>query len=159
MCGIAGQINIKFQPVPSLEKRLEFMNELQAHRGPDGNTTWTHKKKYIGFAHRRLSIIDLSTGDQPMIDNFGNCIVYNGEIYNYIELKSQLKNFYSFKTSSDTEVILAAYQKWGEDCVNHLRGMFAFAIWNEKKHELFCARDRFGIKPLYYFLSKDNFFF
>ena len=131
MCGIAGQINLKSQPIVSLKKKLEVMNKLQIHRGPDGKATWINKNNSIGFAHRRLSIIDLSTGNQPMKDEWGNVICYNGEIYNYLELKQQLKNSYRFKTTSDTEVILAAYQKWGVDCVNHLRGMFAFAIWDE----------------------------
>jgi len=159
MCGIAGKLNIKFNSISKLNQHLKLMNNLQAHRGPDGVAIWEHQKKYIGFGHTRLSIIDLITGDQPMSDKYGNTICFNGEIYNYLELKDELKNFYDFKTTSDTEVILAAYKKWGADCVNHLRGMFAFAIWDEKNRALFAARDRFGIKPFYYFLKKDNFYF
>jgi len=150
MCGIAGALNLDWESIPSLNRRLQVMNQLQSHRGPDGEGIWTHKSQHIGFAHRRLSIIDLSTGaSQPMTDQTGNWLTYNGEIYNYIELRQELepKNFI---TNSDTEVILKAYRKWGIDCVDHLRGMFSFALWDESNQVLFCARDRFGIKPLYY---------
>lgn len=159
MCGISGQFNIKLKSIAGLENRLRAMNKIQTHRGPDGEGIWLHRNRHIGFAHRRLSIIDLETGNQPMIDNYGNVICFNGEIYNYLELRDKLKRYYQFKTTSDTEVILAAYQKWGPDCVNHLRGMFAFAIWNEKQNLLFCARDRFGIKPFYYTLINNEFIF
>src|SRR3989440_4483549 len=125
------------------------MNEIQAHRGPDGHATWAHGRGAVGFAHRRLTIIDLATGDQPMRDEAGNWISYNGEIYNYIELRSELGGP-PFRTTSDTEVALRAYERWGADCVQHFRGMFAFSIWDEAKQTLFCARDRFGIKPFYY---------
>ncbi len=125
------------------------MNEIQAHRGPDGHATWAHGRGAVGFAHRRLTIIDLATGDQPMRDEAGNWISYNGEIYNYIELRAELGDP-RFRTTSDTEVALRAYEKWGADCVQHFRGMFAFSIWDEAKQTLFCARDRFGIKPFYY---------
>ena len=93
-----------------------------------------------------------------MTDDYSNTICYNGEVYNYIELKKEL-SFYSFKTNSDTEVILAAYKRWGKNCVSHLRGMFSFAIWDEQKQELFIARDRFGIKPFYYTIQKSVFYF
>lgn len=159
MCGIAGIINLKREIHHNLENHLEVMNTLQAHRGPDGHDTWQHENGHVGFAHRRLSIIDLSTGDQPMTGVCGNTICFNGEIYNYIELKQELMTSYNFVTTSDTEVILAAYQKWGHDCVKYLRGMFAFAIWNEKEQTLFCARDRFGIKPFYYTINGDDFYF
>lgn len=159
MCGISGILSLDNKKVNALGSSVELMNRMQKHRGPDGQKSWLHNDEIIGFGHQRLSIIDLSTGDQPMTDESGNTICYNGEIYNYIELKNELKAGYSFKTSSDTEVILAAYQKWGEDCVNHLRGMFAFALWDEKKHKLFCARDRFGIKPFYYTVHKGIFYF
>ncbi|WP_414578353.1 asparagine synthase (glutamine-hydrolyzing) [Anabaena sp. CCY 9402-a] len=149
MCGIAGIINLESEHIPNLNRRLSLMNELQSHRGPDGEGVWQHPSQHIGFAHRRLSIIDLNTGSQPMSDRAGNWITYNGEIYNYLELRQEL-GIKNFITNSDTEVILHAYRKWGNDCVNHLRGMFAFAIWDESNQVLFCARDRFGIKPLYY---------
>lgn len=154
MCGIAGILNLQGKYYDGIEHHLNIMNDLQAHRGPDGKGTWSHKNKHIGLAHRRLSIIDLSTGDQPMRDRSGNVVVFNGEIYNYIELKQELTE-YSFSTTSDTEVILAAYQRWGEDCVDHFEGMFAFALWDEANQRLFCARDRFGIKPFYYY-QKDK---
>jgi asparagine synthase (glutamine-hydrolysing) len=159
MCGIAGIYNTRQKQYPHLSEHLRAMNQLQAHRGPDGDNIWTHSSGFLGFGHRRLAIIDLVTGAQPLTDAAGNTICYNGEIYNYIELREQLKSSYSFRTTSDTEVILAAYQKWGNDCVSHLRGMFSFAIWDESQGQLFCARDRFGIKPFYYALVNENFYF
>lgn len=144
--------------IPNLGRRIGVMNDLLRHRGPDGEGSWQHERGCVGLAHRRLSIIDLSTGDQPMKDEAGNWITYNGEVYNYIELREEL-GAENFKTSSDTEVVLAAYRRWGKDCVTHLRGMFAFALWDEARQELFCARDRFGIKPFYYTTAGDNFYF
>lgn len=158
MCGVNGCINFNLKRIPNLEKRLAIMNQLQSHRGPDGDGIWVHPNEHVGFGHRRLSIIDLDTGNQPMDDLCGNWITFNGEIYNYIELRDELGK-QNFRTSSDTEVILHAYRKWGKDCVDHLRGMFSFAIWDEAKQELFCARDRFGIKPFYYTVVDDTFYF
>ncbi len=158
MCAIAGRLSLNFNQIAYIERDLKIMNKLQAHRGPDGEGFWVHPKKMVGFGHRRLTIIDLETGDQPLSDEYGNTICYGGEIYNYVELKEQLKSSYVFKTKSDTEVILAAYKKWGTDCLFYLRGMFSFAIWDEKKGQLFCARDRFGIKPFYYTFTNDNEF-
>ncbi len=159
MCGIAGIYNFEGQVIPNLEQKLAVMNHQLRHRGPDGDGQWLHPKGKLGFVHRRLSIIDLSPlGAQPMTDHMGNWIVFNGEIYNYIELRQEL-GVENFRTHSDTEVILLAYRKWGADCVNHLRGMFAFALWDEEKQALFCARDRFGIKPFYYHRSDDTFYF
>src|SRR3712207_1864943 len=126
MCGIAGLLRLSSEPVARLDHKLAVMNRLQHHRGPDGEGVWRHARGHAGFAHRRLSIIDLSTGDQPMTDEAGNWITYNGEVYNYVELRDELGRE-NFKTTSDTEVILRAYERWGADCVNHLRGMFAFA--------------------------------
>jgi asparagine synthase (glutamine-hydrolysing) len=157
MCGIAGIVDINHHRIPDLKHRLEVMNTLQIHRGPDGKGSWQHKNEHVGLAHRRLSIIDLTTGDQPMHDNIGNWISYNGEIYNYVELRREL-GLDKFVTTSDTEVILHAYQKWGADCVNHFRGMFSFALWDETKQTLFCARDRFGIKPFYYTMRDGVFY-
>lgn len=159
MCGIAGIFNVNKHSYENIDAHLRVMNTLQKHRGPDGNGTWSHCNSHVGFAHCRLSIIDLDVGAQPMTTQSGNWITYNGEIYNYIELRNELKNSFAFKTNSDTEVILAAYEKWGPSCLNHLRGMFAFAIWDEKKNKLFCARDRFGIKPLYYLIRNNTFYF
>lgn len=159
MCGISGIINLRKQKIPDLNDRLVVMNQIQRHRGPDGHGTWTHAQNIIGLGHQRLSIIDLSTGAQPMKDSIGNWIAFNGEIYNYIELRDELGGDKAFKTHSDTEVILKAYQKWGQDCLDHLRGMFAFALWDESQKSLFCARDRFGIKPFYYTTQGDFLYF
>jgi len=158
MCGIAGVISLERETIPGLDRRLEAMNQLQSHRGPDGEGIWQHPDKHLGFGHRRLSIIDLTTGSQPMSDRSGNWVTYNGEIYNYLELRKGL-GVENFTTKSDTEVILYAYQKWGVDCVNHFRGMFAFAVWDEANQTLFCARDRFGIKPFYYTIIDNNLYF
>ena len=159
MCGIAGLLNLSIQPISNPARRLDAMNELQSHRGPDGVGVWVHPNQHLGLAHRRLSIIDLtSSGYQPMNDRSGNWIVCNGEIYNYLELRNEL-GAEKFISTSDTEVILFAYRKWGTDCVNHLRGMFSFALWDETKQTLFCARDRFGIKPFYYMVNNSIFYF
>ncbi len=159
MCGIAGICSLNHESVPGLGRRLGVMNQLLRHRGPDGDANWSNPSDTVGLVHRRLAIIDLTpSGAQPMTDGFGNWIVFNGEIYNYIEVRHELGPEH-FTTSSDTEVILAAYRKWGADCVNHLRGMFAFAIWNEQDRTLFCARDRFGIKPFYYMIRDGMFYF
>lgn len=158
MCGIAGVISLGLQPINNLKRSLNVMNELQKHRGPDGSGIWCSDRNHVGFAHRRLSIIDLTTGNQPMRDKNGNWIVLNGEIYNYIELKKELGEA-EFVTASDTEVILKSYDKWGTDCVKHFKGMFAFALWDEAKQMLFCSRDRFGIKPFYYTLVEGKFYF
>ncbi|TMC80446.1 MAG: asparagine synthase (glutamine-hydrolyzing) [Chloroflexi bacterium] len=158
MCGIAGAIDLSSRPIPDLGRRLDLMNEMQVHRGPDGHATWKHDRGHVGFAHRRLAIIDLSTGDQPMTDGHGSWISYNGEIYNYIELRAELGGS-GFRTTSDTEVALRAYQKWGVECLQKFRGMFAFSLWDETTDTLFCARDRFGIKPLYYAEVNGVFYF
>ncbi len=158
MCGIAGALSMSHDKVPQLERSLEVMAKLQAHRGPDGQGEWTSRDSRVGFAHQRLTIIDLKTGAQPMSDSAGNVICFNGEVYNYLELKEELKGE-SFHTNSDTEVVLAAYRVWGEDCVRKFRGMFAFAIWDEKQKKLFCARDQFGIKPFYYSIVNGVFYF
>src|SRR5438309_80538 len=159
MCGIAGMIRLGGEPIPFRSSGLAAMNELLRHRGPDGEGSWIHPSGSIGFTHRRLSIIDLETGQQPMTDSTGNWITYNGEIYNYIELREALGGLANFRTTSDTEVILRSYERKGRDCVNDLRGMFAFALWDERRRTLFCARDRFGIKPFYYTIADGVFFF
>jgi asparagine synthase (glutamine-hydrolysing) len=157
MCGIGAICSLSLSPVPGLGSSLAAMNWLQRHRGPDGEADWRHERGHVGFAHRRLSIIDLATGDQPMSDAAGNWITFNGEIYNYIELRDEL-GADTFATTSDTEVVLAAYRKWGDDFLSHLRGMFAFALWDESRKRLVCARDRFGIKPLYYTHVDEAFY-
>ena len=160
MCGIAGFISLKGRTLDNGEKVLKCMGELLAHRGPDGEGTWTDDAGKVGLAHRRLSIIDLSSaGAQPMKGRDGTIITLNGEIYNYLELRKSLSGSWDFSSESDTETVLAAYDKYGEDCVDHLRGMFSFAIWDDRKQRLFCARDRFGIKPFYYVVVDQVFYF
>jgi asparagine synthase (glutamine-hydrolysing) len=158
MCGIAGYLAPSGRATAEAERALRFMNDVQRHRGPDGEGVWLSPDGRVGFAHRRLAIIDLATGDQPMMSESGNVIVYNGEIYNYLELREEL-GAAQFKTTSDTEVILRAYERWGADCVRRLRGMFAFVLWDAARGKLFVARDRFGIKPLYYVVSRGLFIF
>jgi len=158
MCGICGQLRFDGD-TPSSESLDNMMNKL-ARRGPDSNGKWLEGK--IGFGHQRLSIIDLSSsGSQPMIDSLLKLtLVFNGTIYNYKQLRSRLiGKGYSFFSTSDSEVIIKAYHYWGEDCVNHLDGMFAFAIWDTSSKKLFIARDRMGIKPLYYNLTNKAFTF
>lgn len=157
MCGINGIYNLKGlkDPVDLITK----MNKATAHRGPDATNFYSDNDIVLG--HNRLSIIDLSDGaNQPLLNNEGNLVlVFNGEIYNYLQLKEKLKDNYQFKTSSDSEVLLAAYQKWGKACVNHLEGMFAFSIWDKINKTLFIARDRLGIKPFYYFDNNKHLAF
>lgn len=159
MCSIGGIVSLTGKPIENYLRKLEVINSLQAHRGPDGAGTWINENHTVGLAHRRLSIIDIGdTGAQPMRDlKTGNEIVFNGEIFNYIELKQEIGG--SFDSTSDTEVILRAYDRWGKDCVNHFNGMFSFAIWDATKKEVFCARDRFGIKPFYYAENEGMFYF
>jgi asparagine synthase (glutamine-hydrolysing) len=149
MCGIGGAVSLSLSPLRNAQGTVELMNDLLRHRGPDGEATWVHDHEVAAFAHRRLAIIDLDSGDQPMTDGGGNWVTHNGEIYNYIELRGLLGKD-RFHTSSDTEVILRAYRQWGEGCLERLRGMFSFALWDEETQTLFAARDRFGIKPMYY---------
>lgn len=162
MCGIGGMVGISGPLGPEADQSLKLINEILAHRGPDGHATWLASHRRAGLAHRRLSIIDVgenNTGSQPMHGDGGLALVFNGEIYNYIELKEELRHGWNFRTHSDSETILAAYAKWGADCVHHFRGMFAFALWDEKNRRLFCARDPFGIKPLYYTVQQGRFYF
>jgi asparagine synthase (glutamine-hydrolysing) len=159
MCGISGMISLGRGALPRLSHHLQVMNKLLRHRGPDGEGTWAHERGHVGLAHRRLSVIDLSpSGAQPMTDRAGNWIAFNGEIYNYRELRQELGEA-NFATQSDTETILFAYRKWGPACLDRLRGMFAFALWDEAQQTLFCARDRFGIKPFYYTIVEETFYF
>jgi asparagine synthase (glutamine-hydrolysing) len=133
------------------------LNKIR-HRGPDGKNIFIDKSLKIGLGHVRLSIIDIDNGSQPMTIDDRYTIIFNGEIYNYIELRNDLGPE-NFRTFSDTEVILHAYKKWGSDCVIHLRGMFAFVIWDNFEQKLFFARDRFGIKPLYKYKNKNGSIF
>ena len=183
MCGICGFTQATEGDLPI----LQAMDDVMAHRGPDGEGCYIDEG--IALGHRRLSLIDLSGGNQPMVrltgehaseitspalDGQGNpflgqakacergdwAIVFNGEIYNYRDLREQLQQEgWGFQTSSDTEVLLVGYLAWGEAVLDRLRGMFAFAIWEKKTHELFCARDFFGIKPFYYTVQDGQFVF
>lgn len=148
MCGIAGIWNRRSgEPVD--RACLRAMAAVQGYRGPDGEGVWAEGA--VGFSFRRLAIVDLETGDQPMRSAGGDrVIVFNGEIYNYLELRDELEERgHRFRTRSDTEVILEAHAAWGDACVERLNGMFAFAIWDRRRRQLFLARDRVGIKPLY----------
>jgi asparagine synthase (glutamine-hydrolysing) len=160
MCGIVGLISTEKDKL-FLKTRLEIMKDLISHRGPDGEGTWLEKDANICLGHRRLAIIDTGHGHQPLQSQDGDLvIVFNGEIYNYIELRAELiKKGHPIISDSDTEVLIYAYREWGDDCLKHLLGMFAFAIWDRKKKRLFCARDRIGIKPFYYFWDRKNFAF
>ena len=135
---------------------LQRMNESQFHRGPDEGDV--HCEPGVGLGHRRLSIIDLYTGQQPLFNEDGSVVViFNGEIYNYQELIPELQSLgHIFRTRSDTEVIVHAWESWGEECVTRFRGMFAFALWDRNRETLFLARDRLGVKPLYYAMLDDG---
>ncbi len=158
MCGICGQLRFDNQTVS--QQDLTKMMQKIARRGPDSSGQWLDN--HIGFGHQRLSIIDLSNfGAQPMVDKALDLVlVFNGTIYNYQALRQDLmKQGYEFFSHSDTEVIIKAYHFWGEDCVLHLDGMFAFCVWDAKKQQLFVARDRMGIKPLYFNSTAQAFSF
>jgi len=158
MCGIAGQYSLNGTPPDT--QLLSAMSERLIHRGPDGEGTRICGK--TGLVHRRLAIIDLSDeGLQPMTNEDGTLwLVFNGEIYNYVELREELVSVgHRFHSHSDTEVILHAYEEWGPDCISRFNGMWAFALWDERRQELFCSRDRFGIKPFYYTVAGGSFLF
>src|SRR6218665_979886 len=158
MCGIAGIIGKNRIAVEELKR----MTDAIVHRGPDGEGQWTNSQANVGFGHRRLSIIDLSeNGRQPMHYAEGRyTITFNGEIYNYIEIRKELlSKGYSFVSDSDTEVLLALYDLKKEKCLQDLDGMFAFAIWDERDKTLFLARDRFGEKKLYYAFHQGAMYF
>ena len=158
MCGIAGIVAAGHANLAA----VRAMNEAQRHRGPDGEGTWVSPDGAVALGHRRLSIVDLSEGGhQPMRDAARDlAITFNGEIYNYIEVRARLLALgHTFRSTSDTEVLLAAYAEWGAECLSELNGMFAFAIWDGRRRVLFCARDRFGEKPFQYAVSGSTFAF
>lgn len=157
MCGISGIVNKNSAKIEV--DQIQKMNDLIAHRGPDADGFYFYEN--LAFGHRRLSILDLSElGAQPMHFQNDYTISYNGEVYNYIEIRETLKaNNYTFRSNSDTEVILAAYDFWGENCVNYFNGMWSFAIHDKKKNIIFCSRDRFGIKPFYFYENQSQFYF
>jgi len=158
MCGICGVLSSKADD-GRIAAVTKAMSDSIVHRGPDGSGSYS--SPHVSLGHRRLAIIDLVTGDQPMISsNKRYAIVFNGEIYNYIELREELKSLgRKFRTTSDTEVLLQAFEQWGSSCTSKLNGMWAFAVWDDEKKELFISRDRFGIKPLYYSTSEGMFLF
>src|SRR5215469_800673 len=159
MCGIVGVVSHSIST--SRHLFLEMRDSI-AHRGPDDAGTWVSPSAHALIGSRRLAILDLSpSGHQPMeAEESGLVIAFNGEIYNYRELAEDLaKTGCRFRSRSDTEVLLKSYETWGRDCLSRLNGMFAFAIWDEKRQELFAARDRFGEKPFFYYLDKERDFF
>lgn len=159
MCGIAGIVSPHHSFVQ--QNKLQQMNDTLFQRGPDGEGYWINENKNIGFAHRRLSIIDLSPKAVQPLHSIDYTIMLNGEIYNYIELRKELtQKGYSFKTETDTEIIPAAYDAWGIDCLQKFDGMFVFVLYNKKNQKIIIARDRFGEKPLYYhaeYLQRGRF--
>ncbi len=155
MCGIAGLIFFDGRPVH--EPSLRAMSNAMRHRGPDDEGLWVNKN--VGVANRRLAIIDVETGRQPLTED-GIVVVFNGEIYNFRELRAELKGAgHIFQTRSDTEVLLHGYQQWGTEMLHRLNGMFTFAIFDDRTKKLFLARDRIGVKPLYYYHNKNVFAF
>src|SRR5688500_1830178 len=148
MCGITGKLTYDGEPVGS--ELLEAMTQAVAHRGPD--SAGYYYGEGVGLGHRRLSIIDLATGDQPLTNEDQSVwVVFNGEIYNFADVRTQLEaEGHRFRTRSDTEVIVHGYEQWGADCVDRFRGMFAFAVWDVRARRLLLARDRLGVKPLFY---------
>ncbi len=155
MCGIVGVMDVAgARAIP--RELVSRLNEIQFHRGPDEGGL--HLEPGLGLGHRRLSIIDLSTGQQPLFNEDGSVVViFNGEIYNYQQLIPELNRLgHTFRTRSDTEVIVHAWEQWGEGCIERFRGMFAFALWDRNRETLFLARDRLGVKPLYYALLPDG---
>ena len=158
MCGITGIFNVNGKKLSI--QTLKRMTDVITHRGPDSSGYWTDT--FVGFGHRRLAILDLTeTGHQPMLSQDKQLIItFNGEIYNYQEIKNELvMRGYRFISTSDTEVLLYAYQEWGTECLKMLNGMFAFAIWDNRSQQLFAARDRYGIKPFYYTFQNGSLLF
>jgi asparagine synthase (glutamine-hydrolysing) len=160
MCGICGIVSFSSE-IPVRKTILQQMNDTLHHRGPDDEGYYIDPNQGVGLAMRRLSIIDLTTGKQPIAnENKSMWIVFNGEIYNHLHVRCRLEQKgHMFSTRSDTEVILHAYEEYGVNCVDHLNGMFAFAIWDSQRKRLFIARDRIGVKPLYYYYTSKNFLF
>jgi asparagine synthase (glutamine-hydrolysing) len=159
MCGILGQFN--FNQSVDLH-RFKAMRDTMPYRGPDSVGLWFTDDEKIALAHLRLSILDPTpAGYQPRVEAAHKCVIsYNGEVYNYLEIRAVLETKgYTFETGADTEVVLKAYLEYGHDCLKHFNGMFAIAIWDGNKKELFLARDRFGVKPVYYYQTQDEFIF
>src|SRR5215510_10201373 len=159
MCGIAGKLNLAYNSAPVPEKDLRQMLAMIRHRGPDQFGIYLDGP--VGLGNARLSIIDLSTGQQPISNEDGNLwIVFNGEIFNYVELRPELEaRGHRFTTTSDTEVLLHAFEEYGPECLGRFNGQFAFAIWNTVQQTLFLARDRLGVRPLFYTLKEGELVF
>ncbi|HXX72187.1 MAG TPA: asparagine synthase (glutamine-hydrolyzing), partial [Candidatus Acidoferrales bacterium] len=159
MCGICGKLELRDNTPPVSADTLRRMLDSIEHRGPDDKGIYRSAR--VGLGHRRLKIIDLTTGNQPLCNEDGTIwIVYNGEVYNFKELSSYLvQKGHRFKSTSDTEVIVHLYEEFGEECVKQLRGMFSFALWDDKQKTLLLARDRVGIKPMYYYQTSESLLF
>src|SRR5687768_13133388 len=158
MCGIAGFFNLRqASPHADVRRLVSKMAKVQHHRGPDDMGTWVSDDRQIALGHTRLSILDLSpNGHQPMIGQSGSVLTYNGELYNFHALRSRFHSE-TLRSTSDTEILLRCYETDGENCLKYLNGMFAFAIWDAPRRQLLLARDRVGIKPLYY-TTRGNVF-
>ncbi|EFK4094020.1 asparagine synthetase B, partial [Escherichia coli] len=162
MCGMTGWLSYS-QNLESQRETLQRMTDTMTLRGPDAEGLWIDGP--VGLGHRRLSVIDLEGGRQPMMANYSGyraaaVITYTGEVYNFQELRAELQSLgHRFETRSDTEVVLHSYLQWGNDFPEKLNGMYAFAIWDRLKQELFLVRDRMGVKPLYYFQTEDGIIF
>src|SRR5687768_2381635 len=164
MCGISGIYNFEANNGPINPGKLQRMSDTMAHRGPDGSRVWISPDQQVGFGFRRLAIIDLSSNAmQPMCNEDESLwLVFNGEIYNHEAIRKELNQtgHHHWKTDhSDTEVILHAFEQWGIACLEKFRGMFAIGMWDARTHELWLIRDRIGIKPLYYSISKGQIIF
>src|SRR5438105_5379950 len=151
MCGIPVVVGSLRTDRPTLQR----MNDALRHRGPDGEGSFWSDSDRVGLAMRRLAIIDLNTGDQPIFNEDGSvCVIFNGEIYNFVELRKELQaRGHRFTTQSDTEVVVHAYEEFGVACIEHLWGMFALALWDSRRNQLLLARDRLGKKPIVYHLD------
>src|SRR5262245_51496145 len=159
MCGIAGKLNLAYNSAPVPEKDLRQMLAMIRHRGPDQFGIYLDGP--VGLGNARLSIIDVSCGQQPIPNEDGTMwIVFNGEIFNYVELRPELEaRGHKLATNSDTEVLLHAYEEWGPQCLERLNGQFVFAIWDTKDQTLFMARDRLGVRPIFYTKSNGHLVF
>jgi asparagine synthase (glutamine-hydrolysing) len=157
MCGIVAVYSRREPLSPAV---LERATKSLYHRGPDGQRLWVSRDHRVGFGHARLSIIDLATGDQPIASEDNRThIVVNGEFYQYEEIQRELESRgHQLRTRSDSEIALHLYEERGPQCLHQLRGEFAFVVWDEKQHSLFAARDRFGIKPLFYSWHNDTLY-
>src|SRR5438132_14169660 len=161
MCGICGVLNLAPSAEPVREPTLRAMTDTLRHRGPDSDGFFVSPDQNLGLGFRRLSIVDLVTGDQPLANEDGSLwLIFNGEIYNHASHRPTLEaKGHRFRSRSDGEVILHLYEEFGADCVHYLRGMFAFALWDSRRRRLLLARDRIGVKPLYFAITSRSLLF